>query len=45
MNDKSLFEELDDIVSKLKMRIIFYQTENRELKRRIEELKKMVKEG
>ena len=45
MNDKSLFEELDDIVRKLKMRIIFYQTENRELKRRIEELKKMVKEG
>ena len=45
MKDKELFEELDDIVKKLKMRLIFYQTENRELKRRIEELKKLVKEG
>lgn len=43
MKDDELFEELDDIVSKLKMRIIFYQTENRELKKRIEELKKYVK--
>ena len=45
MKDKELFEELDDIVKKLKMRIIFYQSENKELKRRIEELKKLVKEG
>jgi chaperonin cofactor prefoldin len=44
MNDKDLLQELDDIVSKLKMRIIFYQTENKELKTRIEELKKYVKE-
>ena len=44
MTDKDLFEELDDIVSKLKMRIIYYQTENKELKKRIEELKKFVKE-
>tara|TARA_R110002012_G_scaffold302012_1_gene502707 strand:+ start:2309 stop:2446 length:138 start_codon:yes stop_codon:yes gene_type:complete len=43
MKDNELFEELDDIVSKLKMRVIFYQTENRELKKRIEELKKYVK--
>jgi len=43
MKDNELFEELDDIVSKLKMRVIFYQTENKELKKRIEELKKYVK--
>ena len=44
MTDKELFVELDDIVEKLKMRVIYYQTENKELKRRIEELKKFVKE-
>jgi chaperonin cofactor prefoldin len=44
MNDKELFIELDDIVEKLKMRIIYYQTENKNLKKRIEELKKFVKE-
>ena len=44
MNDKDLFIELDDVVEKLKMRIIYYQTENKQLKKRIEELKKYVKE-
>ncbi len=44
MNDKDLFIELDDVVKKLKMRIIYYQTENKQLKKRIEELKKFVKE-
>ena len=44
MKDKELFEELDYIVEKLKMRIIYYQTENKQLKKRIEELKKYVKE-
>ena len=44
MKDKSLFEELDDVVEKLKMRIIYYQTENKLLRKRIEELKKYVKE-
>ena len=44
MTDTELLTELDDIVSKLKMRIIYYQSENKELKRRIEELKKYVKE-
>ena len=44
MTDKELFIELDDIVEKLKMRVIYYQTENKELKRRIEELKKFVKQ-
>jgi len=44
MNDKQLLMDLDDIVSKLKQRIIYYQTETKELKKRIEELKKYVKE-
>ena len=44
MKDKSLLEELDDVVEKLKMRIIYYQTENKLLRKRIEELKKYVKE-
>ena len=44
MTDKELLMELDDIVSKLKQRIIFYQTEIKDLKKRIQELKKYVKE-
>ncbi len=45
MTDTELITELDDIISKLKMRIIFYQTENKQLKERIAELKKYVKEN
>lgn len=45
MTDLELFSELDDIISKLKIRIIYYQTENKELKKRIAELKKYVKEN
>ena len=45
MNDFDLLTELDDIVSKLKIRIIYYQTENKELKKRIAELKKYVKDN
>ena len=44
MKTEDLLLELDDVISKLKMRIIYYQTENKELKKRIEELKKYVKE-
>jgi len=44
MKDKELIEELDDIFNKLKIRIIYYQTENKDLRKRIEELKKYVKE-
>ena len=43
MKTESLLDELDEVINKLKMRILFYQTENRELRRRIEELKKYVK--
>ena len=34
MKDKDILEELDDVIEKLKMRIIFYQTENKQLKKR-----------
>ena len=44
MKTEDLLLELDDVISKLKMRIIYYQTENKELKKEIEELKKYVKE-
>ena len=43
MKDSELLQELDEIVSKLKIRIIYYQTENADLKKRIAELKKYVK--
>lgn len=44
MTDEELFTDLDDIVIKLKQRIIFYQTEIKNLKKRIQELKIYVKE-
>ena len=44
MTDKELLMELDDVVSKLKQRIIYYQTEIKDLKKRIQELKIYVKE-
>jgi len=45
MTDLEILKELDDIVMKLKSRIIYYQTENKHLKQRIAELKKYVKEN
>ena len=44
MTDEELFTDLDDIVIKLKQRIIYYQTEIKNLKKRIQELKIYVKE-
>ena len=43
-NTSNIIEELDDIIFKLKLRLIYYQTENKKLKKRIEELKKCVRE-
>ena len=43
MTDKELITELDDIVNKIRARIIYYKTENSELKKRIIELKKIVR--
>ena len=45
MKTETLLDELDEVINKLKMRILFYQTENQILKKRIEELKKYVKEN
>ena len=45
MTDLEILQDLDDVVNKLKQRIIYYQTENKELKKRIAELKKYVKEN
>ena len=45
MTDLEILKDLDDIVNKLKQRIIFYQTENKELKKRIKELKEYVKQN
>ncbi len=44
MKTSDLLLELDDVIFKLKMRILYYQTENKELRNKIEELKKYVKE-
>ena len=44
MKTSDLLLELDDVIFKLKMRILYYQTENKELRKKIEELKKYVKD-
>jgi len=44
MKVEELIEELDTVVANIKMKIMFYQTENKELRRKIVELKKYVKE-
>tara|TARA_R100001079_G_C4341649_1_gene107270 strand:- start:219 stop:356 length:138 start_codon:yes stop_codon:yes gene_type:complete len=44
MNCNELIKELDDVVLKMKMKILYYQTENANLRKRINELKKYVKE-
>lgn len=44
MKTKDLISDFDEIVLKLKMRILYLETENGELKKRIIELKKFVKE-
>ena len=44
MNSEQLLQELDDLIKRLKMRIIYLETENEKFKKRIVELKKFVKE-
>jgi cell division septum initiation protein DivIVA len=44
MNTKELLDELDSVIQKLKIKIVYYQVENEKLKKRITELKKFVKE-
>jgi hypothetical protein len=43
MTDIDLIKELDDIISKLKMRLIYYKTENSKLKKTITDLKDFVR--
>jgi len=42
MNIKNILDELDDIVNKLKLKIMYLQTENKELKKKIIELKEYI---
>ena len=44
MNSEEILKELDDLIRRLKMRIIYLETENEKFKKRIIELKKFVKE-
>ncbi len=44
MNSTTILKELDECLEKLKMKIMFYETEIKELKSTIEKLKKFVKE-
>ena len=44
MKDKAILQDLNDVVEKLTIRIIYYQTEIKKLNKKIEELKKYVKE-
>tara|TARA_Y100000361_G_scaffold117578_1_gene108755 strand:- start:165 stop:305 length:141 start_codon:yes stop_codon:yes gene_type:complete len=39
MNINSILVELDEVLEKLKMKIVFYQKENQQLKETIKELK------
>ena len=45
MNSTLILKELDDIIEKLKMKLIFYETEIKELKTTIKKLKEFVKEA
>mgnify|MGYP003133047278 CR=1 FL=1 len=44
MRSEEILQELDEVVIKLKMKLMYYETENKELRKRINELKKYVKE-
>ena len=44
MNIEQILKDFDEIVAKLKMKIIYFETENKALRMRIVELKKFVKE-
>ena len=44
MNVKIILDELDDVINKLKLKIMYLQTENKDLRKKIIELKKYVEE-
>ena len=43
MNTEQIIEELNEVITKLKGRLIYYQTENKKLKEKILEMKKYVR--
>lgn len=43
MKTEQIIEELNEVITKLKCRLIFYQTENKQLKEKIIDLKKIVR--
>ncbi len=45
MNTDEIVEQLNEIIEKLKMRLIYYQTENANLKQKIYQLKKYVRKN
>jgi len=45
MNSSQILKELDDLMTKLKMKITFYETEIKELRSTIEKLKSFVKDA
>tara|TARA_Y100000401_G_C8282841_1_gene204431 strand:+ start:27 stop:170 length:144 start_codon:yes stop_codon:yes gene_type:complete len=42
---EEIIDELNEVITKLKCRLIYYQTENKKLKEKIAELKKFVREN
>lgn len=44
MSVDELIEELDNVIQNVKMKLMYYQTENIELRKRLKELKKFVKD-
>ncbi len=43
MNIESILKELEEVVDKLKLKLMFLKTENKELKKKIYELKEHIK--
>jgi len=43
MNTEQIIEELNEVIIKLKCRLIYYQTENDKLKKKVVDLKKIVR--
>ena len=42
MNIKIIIKELEEIIEKLKIKIIGYETDNRELRKKIKEMKEYI---
>lgn len=42
MNIKIIIQELEEIIEKLKLKIICYETENKELKKRLKDIQRYI---